>query len=163
MASDDELGAGMNRKIKFRAWDKEKRELIPWDKLIWNSQGLLNALHNAGTPEHYGNWIAQQFTGLKDKNGVEIYEGDVFMFDPTEMDSILVVAYKNAMSGRGEVVAQYAFELFGSSHWNGEGGQDCFGSYQHLQDIHLDEFDISGMEVIGNIYEHPHLLEGRDA
>lgn len=59
------------REIKFRAWDKEKEEMIGWETLCLNPVGFNNSLRGEG------NWIAMQSTGLKDKNGKEIWEGDI--------------------------------------------------------------------------------------
>ena len=83
----------MNRKIKFRAWDKkEERMFIPHNI---DTIGILTvAKHSDGSGILNENDIEiMQYTGLKDKNGKEIYEGDILrngqrVFDVHYCDSI---------------------------------------------------------------------------
>lgn len=111
------------REIKFRAWDGEKMEYC--------------GLARAGEYHEYMGHPLMQFTGLKDKNGVEIYENDVIeVFD----------------TGRYQVV------------WNQEAA--CFetkllnkvGLESFMFENFFDGFNPDRVMVIGNIHQHPELL-----
>lgn len=70
------------REIKFRVWYQEgKRFLQPSEiKVLSSSAGLFNIINGFSSQikqENFINYIIEQFTGLKDKKGCEIYEGDI--------------------------------------------------------------------------------------
>ena len=117
----------MNRNIKFRVWNGKKYIIEP--RL---SVSLLNfpyLFEIAG----FGNQI-QQFTGLKDKNGKEIYEGDI----------LRVRGYDNWLDNIG---FYYNFEVKYNLSESGE--SDISGFYYIPKD----------REIIGNIFENPELLK----
>ena len=129
----------MNREIKFRGWDGDKFGFITLHpgSVNWMSSSYIpnEPVYDMEDEERgvrFGikePW--QQFTGLKDKAGVEIYEGDVLC--DGEEDNVVVV-WNNEES------------CWYLSFTDGE----LFDPFNH--------FDIEDYEVIGNIYENPELI-----
>lgn len=117
---------------KFRVWDKTINEMISWRRLL-NGYNLRNVFMR---PEMCG-LILMQSTGLFDKNGVEIFDGDI-------------------LSGHCVYPEYNIFEskLIGEVYYSNRGTWDC---YSYI----LGGFN-EQIEVIGNIYENPELLEVTD-
>ena len=128
------------REIKFRAWDDENSEFCSVSNYGWNfvfdkSEDSLKNGHYHYILEngYYPEVILMQYTGLKDKNGVEIYEGDIVHIDMYNEISIC--------------------ELDKKGFWKlqRDGSYDYVSDYEHFQ-----------IKVIGNIYENPELLESNN-
>lgn len=122
------------RDIKFRAWGKNSHEFISANGL---DRGL--TMKNIQALEDIDSWKLQQYTGLKDKNGKEIYEGDIL---ETPRYKFEVVFNKGCFMAK---------QIRPS-------GEDwlCFIS-QPSEDVG-DYFGTETVEVIGNIYESPEML-----
>ncbi len=123
----------MNREIKFRAWDGDT--LRDCEEIIRNGWSPLT------TKEYNGNKIIwMQFTGLKDKNGKEIYEGDLLHIVIDDDECVREIKYY----GDKEYPAFDVDEI----PWLGN-------ESNYLSSIS----NLGTMEIIGNIYENPELLK----
>jgi uncharacterized phage protein (TIGR01671 family) len=119
----------MSREIKFRAWNRIVRR--------WQIFTLPEIEAQAG-PIQWQNLDIMQFTGLTDKNGKEIYEGDVLR-GFTRNDEI-------------EYVLPLRFHPQRGYHVENEATVD--------DQIIYDNFvDLTETEIVGNIYENPELLK----
>lgn len=151
------------REIKFRAWDVSEKEIVPWAHVINDPDDYWHGLMLGQAPE--GD-VIMQYTGLKDKNGKEIYEGDVIrVFDTNrvcicgEWDDCDSPA-DGSCEKRGEHKHETVFDCdlllcTQKVEWNcGYFCTEDTGDYcPPLGDDYLE------LEVIGNIYENPELLK----
>ena len=120
-------GSSKMREIKFRAWDKIADNWVQGESLTISTTGrLLNIPDNIDL---------MQYTGLKDRAEVEIYEGDIIR------------------SYYQKGVVEYSLGTFGV--------QVTRDNFLSLLDI-WDRGDGHKVEVLGNIYQNPELLEQKD-
>lgn len=142
----------MNREIKFRAWNKEKNIMVYnneddtygyWDGCCNSNVGMVNEILNS---KYYEGYEFMQFTGLYDKNGKEIYEGDVVLYEDWEM------AYEGG--GNDSFINKGIIEYVECN---------CCFNVTERQTVELQDVlykDNESLEVIGNIYDNPELLGG---
>lgn len=141
----------MSRKIKFRAWNIKTKTMIDLHKITplalsesMNSQLALQGMDGLFIPFHE-NLILEQFTGLHDKNGKEIYEGDILKDDSSD---VLVVRFgKLPLDKSGDCVCTYP-----AFYCEDKGGLG-YAPVHECREIG------NWMEVIGNIHENPEILE----
>lgn len=124
------------REIKFRVWDNTVKKYIDGRYVSISGLGLLHVakciIKNCFRPPHTRKnpwFIVEQYTGLKDKNGREIYEGDVLIDDT------------------GEPIEHWVVK-FSDGGFVGE----CAGVAEPL-------FELTNLEIAGNIHENPELVE----
>lgn len=139
----------MSREIKFRLWSKIGKKFIETDNpdldFVINNNGYLYSIEN-----FYGEIYilpqmdieVLQFTGLQDRNGKEIYEGDI-------------LKYNFPYDGRLKHISPVTYLETQSSF----GVKDIYGNEIPLYRITANNY----FEVIGNIYENPELLEEKNS
>lgn len=124
------------REIKFRAWDKWAKKVIDsfhlridlsGDLYFWQWTEGGGKAHQEETKDRF---VLMQYTRLKDKNGKEIYEGDIVKHE------------------EGNLVVEWCEQEVGFRLYNGV-------IYRQTPEPNISEWDI---EIIGNIYENPELV-----
>ena len=125
------------RIIKFRVWNDLLKNYLPDDSVcilpngdivLYNLAAMITAYRRPSDMLE-GENIIEQFTGLKDKNGTEIYEGDILIDDTGEPIEYWVVKFSD-----GGFVGE------------------CAGVAEPL-------FELTNLEIAGNIHKNPELLE----
>lgn len=172
------------RQLKFRAWDSERKKYFTspkWVEFSINIKGELSA-KNIDRKGKYQELLVCQYTGLKDKNGTEIYEGNVIGYYTTfhrfeSASELFGVDPQNDF----DVGAEYHRKYLGVIKFYPSVGfvltnvriYECSSEGEHAYEIAINDWDYIGKrsiknmsctrercEVIGNIHENPELLEG---
>lgn len=121
--------------IKFRAWDKRSKQLLPIHVIDFES----NKINIYGRENSIESVKLMQYTGLKDKNGTDIFEGDILEVEKNEDGT-----YKGTINGKT------FFDRFQ--------GYSSKIKVEGMHDIDTLRYWNNRVRIIGNIYEDPELL-----
>lgn len=139
----------MNREIKFRVWNPDDNKMeYPLVLAICND-GTLNfkpLIKCADGNRAYKDYPLMQYIGLKDKNGNEIYEGDILCNDEYQ-----------TWEWRG--VVKFSHGVFGAEWLSNVKSKSMVGSWGQKHNLRkLDDDILERQVIVGNIYENPELL-----
>lgn len=147
-------------KKKFRAWDKRAKVMIPWGAMTQTAfnDGKTNLLYDIMCG-HRLDVELMQFTGLKDKNGKEIYEGDIVKYTNkenhhTEFLQMYVIEFGEQDLGHCTYQQTIGWNATPIHQFNKPRTMDS----KRLSKGILDIFGSHKVFVIGNIYENEDLL-----
>ena len=120
------------REIKFRAWNKQRKEIFKVASIDFKEKKvtLVNGIIRLSNVI-FDDVKLMQYTGLKDKNDKEVYEGDIVVLNNIKNDNMRIVRYEH-----------------GSYRLEGWGLRED-----------LSNAEARFLEVVGNIYENKNLLE----
>lgn len=118
----------MSREIKFRAWDKLSKQWIPggYGFHVLGEALLIGGLFQNMPLEMLNDIELMQFTGLRDKNGKEIYEGDILSWDGSNVGAVSFEHCEFIVGGDEKGRAMCALkgdeniEVIGNIHENGD-------------------------------------------
>ena len=121
----------MNREIKFRAWDKHLQCFILDLEFLsqghWNMDGEPVFIAECEAGDYHGcedafedNFILQQYTGLKDKNDKEIYEGDIIKLHNGHTIKVEFYIEENELDCSGYMFSSFGCEVIGNIFENPE-------------------------------------------
>lgn len=144
----------MYQGIKFRAWDKERScfyySTQPRVDFIFGKMGdgvyINNSLRVDLTDEN-----TSRFTGLKDKNGVDIYEGD-----------IVRCKVKDARDRRRWAQDFISPVFWDCLSWTVSESPNCDDGLARYDSSNPTKLPMTTIEAIGNIHENPELLKRED-
>lgn len=135
-------------KPKFRAWDSAKKEMFK-DTFAITESGQVVVVEQesvASSPDYVfvDHLVIMQSTGLKDKNGKEIFEGDIISDGHTSRDI-----------RHHQTLGFYTID--------GNGVEGFFGDTASLEDFEeVSKYISENIEIIGNIYENKDILEDKE-
>jgi uncharacterized phage protein (TIGR01671 family) len=135
----------MNKKIKFRVWDKPNKTWVKNQHWFISQDGRMGILEGSEyifPPDSYLDYFTiQEFSDYSDKNGKEIYEGDIISYK----DCALPIACSSPYEYKKEYIERKREVKLNSLGWG-------------LWGMGMPPSFLDKIEVIGNIYENPELL-----
>ncbi len=153
-------------KQKFRAWDSAKKEMFK-DTFAITESGQVVVVEQesvASSPDYVfvEHLVIMQSTGLKDKNGKEIFEGDILKFNDEWNEYCHEGYVDGSVEGVNyvEVVKGEACFEFGKTRYP-ESSLFIYMEDEHLSFAELVKDKDFEFEIIGNIYKNPELLEDK--
>ncbi len=174
----------MNREIKFRIWDVENKEMLKVQELDFEPTFYGGRI--AIRPDQYNDYfdtedmILMQYTGLHDKNGKEIYEGDILKVPVRRCGNSYgnwwqdrndnhgwtgdfvykKIEFKNGYDNLSETIGGFVFKYLPITKKQIKAIAQPRGKERTEQNVDTYNFKIEEVQVIGNIYDNPELLEG---
>jgi len=137
----------MTREIKFRAWDSKNKKFPFVGFNLFGEVTMFDLLKQYTLQESIDNLEFSQFTGLTDKNGKEIYEGDILIskYGDKKPFEILFGEHQTYQEKVGSKSTSIGF------YWNETDGEQV--GFGKSIDGNMDAY-----EVIGNVFENPELI-----
>jgi uncharacterized phage protein (TIGR01671 family) len=132
----------MNRKIKFRVWNKALGMWSVDNAIHQNGTGLVIGIGHTYCIQEPDKYIWCQYTGCKDKRGIEIYEGDILKYEFSQEECSSFAAQESPLKFEELSVVEYRNGAF---RWQGQ-------KYGDISE------DCLIMTVVGNIFENFDLL-----